>query len=305
MQRRRLLRAFCEVAGEQGLEQAGIGQVCKRAGVSRRTFYDIFDDREACFVDALDQALERIEGSVRDACEAEATWAARVAAATATVLEIFDREPATARMCVVESLKASPEILDRRARLLVRIAALVDRGRGEARRAGEEAPSALTAESVVGGALSVIHTRLLDKADRSLSALAEPLTSMILRPYLGSGALRTPKAKRAGEKRVGTVGLQRASEAREPVANPFGDLPIRFTYRTARTIAVIAENPGASNRVVGEQAGIADQGQISKLLSRLYRHGLIESQPGGRAKGDPYAWTLTDRGWTVHQTLIA
>ena len=70
-------------------------------------------------------------------------------------------------------------------------------------------------------------------------------------------------------------------------------------------IATIAESPGASNRMVGERAGIADQGQASKLLRRLHRHGLIEHQVEGRAKGEAYAWTLTDRGWAVHEALSA
>src|SRR6185312_8033312 len=60
-------------------------------------------------------------------------------------------------------------------------------------------------------------------------------------------------------------------------ADPFRDMPIRFTYRTARVLAVIAADPGASNKHVGAVAGITDQGQTSKLLTRLQRAGLIEN----------------------------
>ncbi len=60
MQRRRLLLAFVEVLAERGLEDARVGRVCSRAGVSRRTFYDLFEDRETCFLAVVDDALRRI-----------------------------------------------------------------------------------------------------------------------------------------------------------------------------------------------------------------------------------------------------
>jgi hypothetical protein len=43
-------------------------------------------------------------------------------------------------------------------------------------------------------------------------------------------------------------------------------------------------------------AGIADQGQISKLLARLHSLGLLENTGGDHAKGEPNAWHLTARG---------
>ena len=49
MQRRRLTHAVVEVVGEHGLEAATVGRVCEQAGVSRRTFYELFGDREECF----------------------------------------------------------------------------------------------------------------------------------------------------------------------------------------------------------------------------------------------------------------
>ncbi len=50
-------------------------------------------------------------------------------------------------------------------------------------------------------------------------------------------------------------------------------------------------------------AGIVDQGQISKLLTRLQRLGLVENRGGGAARGAPNAWTLTGRGRAVEGTL--
>ena len=78
MQRRRLLLAIGEMVAEEGLESASVGRVCKRAGVSRRTFYELFEDREACLLAAFDQAIESIAASVLPAYESEAKWGARM-----------------------------------------------------------------------------------------------------------------------------------------------------------------------------------------------------------------------------------
>jgi DNA-binding MarR family transcriptional regulator len=78
---------------------------------------------------------------------------------------------------------------------------------------------------------------------------------------------------------------------------------MRFTYRTMRVLMAVAEQPGSSNRAVGETAGIGDQGQASKLLARLHKLDLIENQGGDPARGEPNAWTLTTTGTQVHDTI--
>ncbi len=78
---------------------------------------------------------------------------------------------------------------------------------------------------------------------------------------------------------------------------------MRLTYRTLLVLSAIAEAPGASNRQVADVAGVHDQGQISKLLSRLERLGLIENTGAGQPNGEPNAWTLTTKGVQVEQAL--
>jgi DNA-binding MarR family transcriptional regulator len=78
---------------------------------------------------------------------------------------------------------------------------------------------------------------------------------------------------------------------------------MRLTYRTVRVLMAVAANPGSSNRAVGDEAGIADQGQISKLLSRLKRLGLVENSRDGQANGLANVWTLTERGRDVHGAI--
>ena len=77
-----------------------------------------------------------------------------------------------------------------------------------------------------------------------------------------------------------------------------------MTYRTARVLECIERQPAASNRDVADNAGVKDPGQISKLLARLERLGLVENTgEGAHAKGEPNAWALTPLGKQVAQRL--
>ena len=299
MQRRRLLLAMQELAAEVGLAGATVGQVCKRSRMSRRTFYELFEDRDDCFLGAFEQALERIGERVLPAWEQEGRWRERVRAGLEALLAIFDEQPLLARLCVVETLTGGPAVLTRRREILEALAAAVDEGRGEAR-AGS-GPPPLTGESTVGGALAVIHARLLDAGTGPLTQLIPSLTGMVVFPYLGSAASqRELERPRSLEQQTGP---SRSRGNGHAGSDPFRDLPLRFTYRTARVLATIGMHPGASNRQVGEGAGMTDQGQTSKLLKRLERAGLIENNGPGRESGEPNAWHLTERGQEIDAAL--
>ena len=78
---------------------------------------------------------------------------------------------------------------------------------------------------------------------------------------------------------------------------------MRLTHRTVRVLATIAAQPGLSNRQISQRAGITDQGQISRLLSRLARLQLIENTGQGQRKGSANAWRLTRHGEAVERTI--
>ncbi len=69
---------------------------------------------------------------------------------------------------------------------------------------------------------------------------------------------------------------------------PLGD-------RSSTVLAVIAAEPGLSNREVAEAAGVSDEGQISRLLAHLKSLGLIRNR-GKWCPGQPHSWQLTTRG---------
>jgi DNA-binding MarR family transcriptional regulator len=270
----------------------------------------LFADREECLLAALDDAFERIDAVVVPAYEREGSWRERVRAALVELLGLFDEDPGLGRLVVVESLAAGPRALVLRDRVLARLVAAVDEGRaltgipkGHAASvqggASTEA-SVLTAEGVVGAVSSILYTRLAGgkrtgEEHEPLLELTGPLMGMIVLPYLGKAAARRELARPAPP--------VRATLVRSGAGYPFRDLGMRLTYRTLRVLDAVARYPDASNRQAGEVAGIADQGQVSKLLSRLERLGLLENVAGTAGKGAPNAWRLTEKGRAMQQAV--
>jgi DNA-binding MarR family transcriptional regulator len=76
-----------------------------------------------------------------------------------------------------------------------------------------------------------------------------------------------------------------------------------MTYRTALVLEAIAKAPGLSNLDVARHAQINDQGQVSKLLARLQRNGLVQNTGRGHAQGAPNEWRLTPAGQKLEQGI--
>jgi DNA-binding MarR family transcriptional regulator len=119
--------------------------------------------------------------------------------------------------------------------------------------------------------------------------------NFIARPYRGARAARRE--------------LHRAHRAprrpREPKARPFPtpSTNMRMTYRTMRVLSAVASQPGLSNIQAGRHAGISDQGQISKLLKRLARLGLVKNTGDGQPLGGSNAWHLTPDGERLSRSV--
>lgn len=301
IQRARLVAALVEVCAERGAAGLTVSQIVGCAGVSRRTFYELFDDSEACTLAALEDAIAAAAVRVGEAYREDARWRERIRAALSALLDFLDEQPEIGRLLIVESLAAGPRVLELRRQALGTVIAAVDAGRAEAK-AGTALPP-LTAEGVVGGALAVIHARMTGSGHGQpagrrvaggpaprMAELVNPLMSIIVLPYLGAAASRR-EAERP---------LSFATRVPRSTSKPLTKLGMRVTYRTMRVLAAIEVLGGRgsypSNRQVGRAAGIEDQGQVSKLLARLKHIGLIENTGADRGKGAPNAWRLTAQG---------
>jgi AcrR family transcriptional regulator/DNA-binding MarR family transcriptional regulator len=292
IQRARIVASMMDVVAEVGAGNATVARVVARSGVSRRTFYELFDDREDCFLTAFDEGVARASRYVLEGYDPQARWAERIRTALTGLLAFLTYERGVGRLLIVETLGAGPRALERRQRVLAQIIAAVDTARTEVK--GSDGPPPLTAEGVVGAVLSIVHTRMVDADSPPLMELLGALTSMIVLPYLGPAAARRELQRPAA---------QNGRPARGPGVNPLRDLDMRLTYRTVRVLMAVGAHPGVSNRRVADAAGVSDQGQISKLLARLDHLGLVENSGFGQAKGESNSWYLTERGREIEEAI--
>lgn len=304
MQRARLLAAAVTTIAELGYSHASVAHITARARVSRRTFYDLFAGREECLLAVMQDAVQGISREIEAEGLTGLAWRERVRGGLLVILSFFDREPVLARVCVVQSLQGGPRVLGWREEILTELATILDEGRCENVRSRE--CTVLTAEGLVGAASAIVYARLsVDKPREPLRGLLSELMSLIVLPYQGPAAARreqhrllpplpSPAPGVAGDAQNGAMGH-----------DALRDVPMRLTYRTARVLEVVAERPGASNRLIADGAGIADQGQVSKLLARLERLGLLQNTGMGHVKGEPNVWTLTLTGQRVTDSIGA
>jgi AcrR family transcriptional regulator len=184
IQRRRLLNAMADVVAEVGYEEATVERVLVQAGVSRRTFYELFSDREDCFLAAYDDAMRDVFRLITNAyldCE---TPERGIEAALEAFLRFCADEPAAARLCVVEVFAAGPRARERRAEFMERFAALMEHALGDMR--GDKQLDRLAAQALVGGVHEVIYGPI-DRGDvAGLPALAREIVSSQIAPLVAA-----------------------------------------------------------------------------------------------------------------------
>lgn len=316
VQRARMLHAAVRVVSEVGYQQMSVARVTSDAGVSRRTFYDVFRDREDCFLAAFELALARARDVVAEAYAHTGgrSWAARVRGALLALLVFLEEEPEIARLLVIDALSAGPRVLARRAEALRETSVLL--GHLDTSADVPVAADGLVGDALVGAVFGLIHSRLTGGRQSGLVDLLGPAMALIVLPYRGQGAARRelelPVPERPARRPAGPLGRgahasegDGASEAKPE--DPLATLPMRVTYRTMRVLSAVAGAPGSSNRTIGTAAGVSDPGQISKLLGRLEKLGLMQNtaERGHPPTGEPNAWRLTTLGEQLaHQLAL-
>jgi AcrR family transcriptional regulator len=293
VQRTRLLSATLRECAANGSAELTVAGVVSAAGVSRRTFYELFPDLGHCLLALMQERLDIAADLARVAYEQQESWSERVRAGLGALLVHFEREPDTARVLIVETLRAGPEVAALRRAAVDRLVAVLDPAGASA--GPGAAVCSLSGQATVAAVLGILEDRLSAQAQPKLSTLLNELMCVIVAPYQG------PAAARRQLRRGPSAAAPRIGEGGDSLAH----LPMRLTYRTMRVLLAVGQRPGASNRQIGVAAGIEDQGQTSKLLTRLQRLGLIEN---GRATSERYgtnAWRLTATGADVEREIAA
>jgi AcrR family transcriptional regulator len=170
--RRRLRDAIVVEVAERGYAATSVAHVIGRAGVSRKSFYELYDNKEACFLDACDEAAERIRALFADSCDDTTPHVAKVEQGLGALLDCCAAEPAFARTFVVESLSAGDAARERRE------AAIRDAAR---RLAPRGSPDGLLPEAVAGGIWAILYSRIARGETEQLPRLRGELMNAGLR----------------------------------------------------------------------------------------------------------------------------
>jgi AcrR family transcriptional regulator len=192
-QRERLYGAMVAVVDEVGYDGMRTSLVTERAGVSRSTLYEYFDDRRECFFATFDAIMAHGVERVFQKYDRSGSWDERLRSLLEAVVEQIVEQPAAARLCLLELYCAGPDAAERRDRAaaaLERIATQSIRQSPERADMPEAVVSAL-----VGGCRTVFQRHLRRGAEQELPGLVDELWQWALSYHSPPVPLRTPRLK--------------------------------------------------------------------------------------------------------------
>jgi AcrR family transcriptional regulator len=178
-----LLEGMLDVVGSEGYATTSVRTLLDRTGLYRQVFYDLFEDKEDCYLQAYDAGVERIERRVGAAAAEEDSWRGQLRRGLGAGLDFLDAEPDAGRALIVEVHPAGARALQKRDRQLARLAGYLGRGR-DASGADPSAPP-IAPEAIAAGIHSVVHTRLAAGAAGGFRALLPEFMYIAILPYFG------------------------------------------------------------------------------------------------------------------------
>ena len=276
-QRERLVAAMVVLAAERGWQNVSVELVCDRAGSSRRTFYAVLEDREECFVLAVQRSVEwLIDGVARAVAEAGEDWAARTGAALSAFYLNLDADRLRAWVAVVEAVTGSDRARNVRRCGLEQLVALIDEGRGDL-------PA--TGVASVGATVELAYRHLTGpEPEASMLSLIAPAVYLVFAPRLGRRTALAEAERIAGQ----AVAVPRITAADHLVE----DSSLLVTRLTESTLLYLADHPGARNVEIGAAIGVVHESQVSRHLRRLEDAKAARRIRDGRSN----AWELTALG---------
>ena len=185
-QRQRLLEAMAVVCARRTYAATTIAEVVESAGVSRATFYELFHDKEDCFVATMDDWIRMLAAAIQPVVYAERDgrgWPGKLRDVIAALLDFIAEKPEHATAAIVEALAAGDRAYERYSAAAHLLVSQLDQGRAFMQE-GPSPPSG-TARAIVGGGESLIVAELGNgRADRVPELLSDILY-FALTPYVG------------------------------------------------------------------------------------------------------------------------
>jgi AcrR family transcriptional regulator len=183
-QRERLLAAMAQQVATHGYRSTTITEVIKSASVSTRDFYQLYEDKEACFLAAFEVVRDHLEALIVAAVAEEEDWPQQVIAALRVALEFLAAKPDLARLCLLEPVSATATIAIRYREAVLACVPALAVGRAERPEGASLPPN--TEDSILGGIISLATRSILGGEAERLPRLLPDLADFALSSYLGA-----------------------------------------------------------------------------------------------------------------------
>jgi AcrR family transcriptional regulator len=174
-QRERLFKAMVEAVEERGYAATTISDLVTRAGVSRRSFYEHFHNKDECLLATYDTIVARLIRRLDRADDPAKEWRERMETFIRTLFEAAGDRPDAARLVCVEMGAAGPAGVRRWAKDAERLQHLIVDGFARAPGAGT-IPEPV-ARAIVGAVRKILHSRVREA--RSSRALKGELLRLV------------------------------------------------------------------------------------------------------------------------------
>jgi len=178
--RARVLRSALELAALEGYANLTPMRIADEAGVSIDTFFDLFDDMEACLLAAVQKLGQEVREAVSDPGLTGAQWPYAVRRALDAMMRYFAARPANAQMIATGVFAMGQRAVDMGAQLAAEVAAKLTAG------APGEPLTALAKEGIEGAIWHTIYSQTAKGGTSALPALSDYLAYVVLAPYLGA-----------------------------------------------------------------------------------------------------------------------
>lgn len=278
-QRERLFAAMVATVAEKGYEATTVADLVQLSGVSRSAFYRHYDDKQACFLAAVEAMVEPTLRRL-GADESAPAGMERARQAFASLIELIVAQPAAAKMCIVEVYAAGPEG-----------AALVDRTMDSATALAaqllEQVPEREgmpieVVRALVGGIQKTIHKRLYRGQEEELLELVPQLWDWLFSYPVPPGPLRA--TRRRVVKAVPFAERQAQASPAERLLRALAAVVAEKGYPDT-TVAEIVERASTSQRTFYEHFRNKEDAIVAALDSGS-AHMLAAALPAFRRAPD-------------------
>jgi len=195
-ERTRLLQGVLRLASREDFRKLSAPQIADEANVSIDGFCNMFEDKDDCFLAALDMIGDELLAIAADPDLVSSDWPHAVRRVLAQLTRHLADHPLHARTLAHEAFFAGTDAVERNIELAHSIATLLTEG------APVEADASLITDAVAGAIWHTIRCQVVSGRIPLLAALSDHLAYVVLAPFIGTEAALATVASDACDPRA-------------------------------------------------------------------------------------------------------